>query len=171
MPKKPRRAPVSRDKRFKKQSLTPDSGPPERWQHSPRSIEFTDAAGIFAARAVHEHVLDRLVSRKFLSGAEREAGMKLHEAYHNAKIEQKISANLEPVRVSSHDPHKRYERTPKQEASYHSWRAALRFCHPAVRDTLIHVACVGCWPSIEQLARLKEGLQQLMRHYGLKEIA
>src|SRR5262249_24952629 len=94
-------------------------------------------------------------------------GLSLHQAYHDAKIETKISASLEPVRAGGRDYARRFDRNEKQEAAYRRWRNALNACRDYVRDTLIHVACVGCWPTIEQLARVKEGLTQLVKYYGL----
>ena len=164
MPRKPRRPPVSRDKRFKRPSAS-DSGPPERWQHSPRTIEFTETAGVFAVRAVHQHVLDRLVP--LIGEAAREAGLKLHEDYHIARIEERVSASLSPVRGVKGDPQQRFMRTAGQEAAYARWRSAL-LCMPLeMRDIVIHVACVGQVPSIMQLARLKHGLVKLAKHYGM----
>ncbi|HVY12544.1 MAG TPA: DUF6456 domain-containing protein [Alphaproteobacteria bacterium] len=167
MPKKPRRPPVSRDKRFKKQSHGPDFGPAERWQHSARIMEFTENAGVFAARAQHQHVLDRLVALRFIDAPQREAGLKLHSAGHTARIMESVSASLSAVRMGAGDPERRLQRNAAQEAAYASFRRALAAVPAEARDVVIHVACLDCWPGVEQLARLKDGLASLAKHYGI----
>jgi hypothetical protein len=164
MARKTRRPPVSRDKRFRKNTSS-DSGPPERWQHSGSAIELTETAGVFAVRALHEHVLDRLLP--LIGERAREAGLKLHEDYHLARIEEKIGASLSPVRGVKRDPQERLERSAMQEAAYMRWRKGLAVLPLTVRDVAIHVCCVGCAPKLEQLGSLKDALLRLARHYGM----
>jgi hypothetical protein len=163
MPRKYRRPPVASDKRFKRHRA--DSGPPERWQHSRQSVEYTEDAGVFAARSQQEHILDRLVLLGMITEAGREAGLKLHRDYNIARVEEAVSMSFSPVRVRSGDPQRRLERSDFEEAAYRRWRLALKPLPVLSRDVVIHVACVGCWPAIEQLGKLKQGLEILARYY------
>lgn len=166
MARKSRRAPVSRDKRFKRLSGS-DLGPCERWQHSGRALEFTESAGVFAARATEEHVLDRLVLLGLADEKAREAGLKLHQDYVLARISERVTASYSPVRSRGGDS-PRFERSTHEEAAYQRWRKALAGVELSMRDVTIHVCCLGHLPELRQLARLAEGLRQLARYYGLK---
>lgn len=166
MAKKSRRAPVSRDKRFKKNNAS-DFGPNERWQHGGHQLEFTETAGIFALRATEEHVLDRLLFMKIIETAEHEAGLKLHQDYHLAGIESRLTASYASVRITVRDAEARLQRNDAEETAYQRWRGALSAIPSSMRDTIIHVACIGMLPTIAQLGKLKSGLFMLARHYGL----
>jgi hypothetical protein len=163
MARKYRRPPVASDKRFKR--IRADSGPPERWQHSNRSVEFTEDAGVFAARSCQEHILDRLVLLGLITEDGREAGLKLHRDYNIARVEEAVSMSFSPVRVRSGDPQRRLERSEAEEAAYRRWRLALKPLSSLSRDVVIHVACVGCCPALEQLGKLKQGLGRLATYY------
>ena len=60
MASRSRRDLVSTDERLRKIAGGGDHGTPERWQHSGRALEVTDRAGILAAQATEEHILDIL---------------------------------------------------------------------------------------------------------------
>lgn len=167
MVKRIRRSPVSRDKRFKQRNAS-DYGTAERWQHSGRTLEYTDTAGVFAVRVSEPHLLDELVVMKLIDEAARDAGLKLHHDYHMAGIEARVTASYTTTRGSKADAEARLCRNDMQEAAYQRWRNALRAITIAQRDIVIHVACLGHAPSMMQLMNLKEGLVQLARFYGLK---
>jgi hypothetical protein len=156
---------VSRDKRFRPRPLC-DHGPPERWQHTGRTLEYTEDAGIFAARASEEHVLDKLVLMHIVDEPAREAGLKLRHDYLMARIEERIAASYSSVRVGG-DPQRRLERNAAQEAAYQRWRSGLAATPVPTRDVLVHVCCVGHAPALAQLARLVLGLKHLAKYYGL----
>lgn len=166
MARKIRRSPVSRDKRFKQRS-TSDFGTHERWQHSGRTMEYTETAGVFAARASEEHVLDKLRLMKLLDDVARDAGLKLHHDYHMAGIESRLTASYTANRGMRGDAEARLLRNDVEEAAYQRWRNALRAVPPAMRDVVIHVACIGYAPSMMQVIKLKDGLFELARYYGL----
>lgn len=166
MAKKIRRSPVSSDKRFKQRGGS-DYGTQERWQHSGRTLEFTETAGVFAARASEEHILDHLLLLKMLDEAAREAGLKLHHDYTMARIETRITASYASVRGSKGDPEARCMRSDVEEAAYQRWRNALRAVPTEFRDVVIHVACIGHAPATMQLPKLQRGLFQLAKFYGL----
>ncbi|NDE91309.1 MAG: hypothetical protein EB059_09290, partial [Alphaproteobacteria bacterium] len=153
-------------KRFK-QRCASDFGTDERWQHSGRTLEYTEIAGIFAARASEEHILDHLVLMKLLDESARAAGLKLHHDYHVAQIEGRVVASYVSVRSAPGDAEARLMRSDVQEAAYMRWRNALRAVPAAMRDIVIHVCCIGHAPRVMQLVKLKEGLFQLARFYGL----
>ncbi|MBY0427765.1 MAG: hypothetical protein K2Q32_00925 [Alphaproteobacteria bacterium] len=166
MARKVRRSPVSRDKRFKQRS-TSDFGTNERWQHSGRTLEYTETAGVFAVRASEEHILDKLVLMKVVDMVARDAGLKLHHDYHMARIESRVTASYSSVRSSAGDAESRLLRNVLEEAAYQRWRNALRAVSPMMRDMVIHVSCIGHAPSMMQLIGLRDGLSQLARYYGL----
>jgi hypothetical protein len=166
MARKSRRTPVSRDKRFKQHNAS-DFGSHERWQHSGRTLEYTENAGVFAARASETHILDHLVLMKLVDEAARDAGLKLHHDYHLAGIETRLTASYSSTGQSQADAEARLLRNDAQEAAYQRWRNALRAMPPQSRDVVIHVACIGHAPSLLQMTRLRDGLFQLARFYGL----
>ncbi len=166
MARKYRRPPVARDRRFKKAGHA-DHGPPERWTHGPRALEFTEDAGVFAARALHPHVLDKLCALKLVTPAGREAGLKLHQDYVIAHVEAPVSAAWGPPKGAARDPERRFERRPAQEAAYRRWRKALAALPVETRNVVVHVACAAGWPDLHHLARMHKGLTALAKHYGI----
>ncbi len=166
MARKIRRSPVSRDKRFKQRSAS-DFGTTERWQHSGRTLEYTETAGVFAARSSEEHILDKLFLMKLVDESARDAGLKLHHDYHLAGIEARLTSSYSSIRGTRGDAEARLLRNDVEEAAYQRWRNALRTVSPIMRDVVIHVSCIGYAPSMMQLIRLKDGLFQLARFYGL----
>lgn len=167
MARRIKRSPVSRDKRFKQRTAS-DYGTDERWQHSGRTLEYTETAGVFAVRATETHVLDHLVLMELIDEAARDAGLKLHHDYNLAGIEARVTASYTTTRGSKGDAEARLLRSELQEAAYQRWRNALRAIGIVQRDVVIHVACLGHAPSMMQLNKVKDGLVQLARYYGLK---
>lgn len=166
MAKKNRRSPVSRDKRFK-QRTTSDYGTPERWQHSDHTLEYTDAAGIFAIRVCEPHILDHLLNRNLLDAQAHDAGLKLLRDYHGSGIEARVTASYTSMRGAKADAEARLLRNEMEEAAYQRWRNALRMISVPMRDVVIHVACLGYAPRVAQLNHLRDGLLQLAKYYGL----
>lgn len=169
MPRKTikRRSPVRSDKRLKK-SHGADMGPSERWQHTGRTWEYTDIAGVMAARASEEHVLDKLVLFHILDENARDAGLRLKEDYVDARIEDRMSASYAGARThGTRDPEHKFLRNDKEEAAYTRWRHALKNITVMNRNSVIHVCCMGGWPPVKELGKLKAGLQELARFYKL----
>jgi hypothetical protein len=163
MPKKPRRPPVSTENRFKK--TVADMGPAERWQHTGRTLEYTEQAGVLAARATEEHVLDRLKWLRIIDAAEWEAGLKLQEDYADARLSGRTGASYSGMRGEA--VHGEFMRNTAQEAAYQRWRRAVRALPPSMQDCVIHTACAGMYPAPLQLAAVKCGLRKLAHHYGI----
>lgn len=166
MARKVKRSPVARDKRFKR-PVSGESGPPELWQHTGRVWEYTETAGVFAARATEEHVLDHLLLMKLVKPEYREAGLKFHHDYMVARIEERVTASYASVRVAGRSSEARFERNDAQEAAYQRWRNALKPIPMHARDVLVHVCCVGILPRTAQLPALVTGLFHLSKYYGL----
>lgn len=169
MPRKTskRRPPVRNDKRVKKYQGA-DMGPMERWQHTGRILEYTDIAGVMAARASEEHVLDKLVLFKLLDEIMRDAGLRLKEDYMMARMEEHISASYAGPRTSgTRDPENRFLRNDVEEAAYTRWRSAVKSVAQPFRNSVIHVCCMGGLPRVQELAKLKAGLRELAQFYRL----
>ena len=126
MASRSRRRPVSTDKRFRKIYGKGDHGTPERWQHSGCTFELTDRAGILAARATEEHILDILGLKLLLNALQIEAGMKFKADYHAAAIAAHVTGSYSGLSSARDFFRAERERTDAEEAAYRRWRAAVR---------------------------------------------
>ncbi len=149
-----RRAQVSSDKRTKanRSEKYPnwqrpegnggaELGTPERWQHSRRAMELTERAGVTAARALEESILDILVARRWITLAQREAALRLKLDFHRAGLEAHLSGSYNPLRTAFTPFGPWDERTDAQEAAYQRWRQAVRAIGQVHGDIVIPVAC------------------------------
>lgn len=163
MAKKTRRSPVSTDKRFKK---TPaDNGPTERWQHGARTLEYTEEAGVFAARALDDHVLDRLFMLRQIDASMREAGLRLFADYTGACIAARVGAAYSGLRSDHYSGG--FERNEVEEKAYRRWRDALAVLRTDMRALMIQTACDGLYPAPIDLMRVQKALRQLALHYRI----
>ncbi len=162
-----RRRPVASDKRFRKASPTSDFGPPERWQHSGRALTLTEQAGILAARATEECVLDVLGLKNLLDEKQVAAGLKLRLDFQRAGLARRVAASYTPLRVSGDNPAMERERSESEETAYRRWRLAVRELGLHHSDTVIAIACQDQTPRQTDIAVLQKGLDLLVKWYGL----
>lgn len=164
-----RRAPVATDRRFKKSSHASDTGPRERWQHSGRVLEFTEQAGMLAARATEEHVIDTLVERRILDERQRLAAMKFKLDYQRAGLAPHVTGSYTPIRRGEDVFYHERERSDIQEAAYQRWRNAVRELGLRCSDAVISTACHDLLPVPRKLVALQKGLELLAEWYGIAE--
>ncbi|MDD3289082.1 MAG: DUF6456 domain-containing protein [Alphaproteobacteria bacterium] len=160
---------VSSDRRFKKPPSGVDHGTLERWQHSSRIMEITERAGVLAARAGEENILDVLLARGWIGAVEREAGMKFRLDYHMAGLEVRVVGSYSPARGGVNNFSVMDERTDAEEAAYQRWRNAMRVLGPALNDLVMTVACHDQWPASQQTLRVKRGLMVLAKWYRVQK--
>jgi len=169
MPKR-RRQPVASDRRFRRSKASgPDHGTFERWQHSGRTLELTEQAGVLAARATEEHIIDRLVLRRLLSPSAREAAFKFKLDYQRAALEARLTGRYNPASSARDFFAGIYERSDFEEAAYQRWRNAVRELGIRLAGLVISVVCHDILPRPGDLAQLQKGLEKLVDWYGLPE--
>ena len=164
MPTKIRRRPVSTDKRFKK-NLGTDHGTPERWRHSGRTLEVTERAGILAARALEEHVIDTLVLRGLLDHTQSDAAFRLKLDFQRAGLAANTVSRYTPERTEG--CRKERERSDGEEAAYRRWRSAVRELGLQFSCTVIATVCHDETPKAADVPLLQKGLDQLAGWYKL----
>ena len=162
-----RRPPVSSDKRFRKMPKGGDSGPPERWQHSGRVLELTDRAGILAARATEEHILDILAMRRLLSALQVEAGLRFKADYHAAALAAHVTGSYSGMSNARDFFRGEYERNEAQEAAYSRWKKAVRELGQRHGSAVIATVCHDAAPLSRDFAALQEGLEKLVALYRM----
>ncbi len=167
MPSRPRRQPVATDKRFRKSSGLSDHGPMERWQHSGRVLELTERAGVLAARATEEHVVDSLVTARLLAPRQREAALKFKLDFQRAGIAARVTGSYSPVQAEAGRGYGRRERSDIEEASYRRWRNAIGALGLRLSGIVIGTACHDLPPARNDIALLREGLDRLAAWYRL----
>ena len=165
MPAKTRRRPVSTDKRFKKPTAA-DHGTPERWRHSGRTLEITERAGILAARAIEEHVIDTLVLRGLLDRTQSDAAFRLKMDFQRAGLAANTTSRYTADR-SSDNVRKERERSDGEEAAYRRWRGAVREMGLQFSCAVIATVCHDETPKSADVALLQKGLDQLATWYQL----
>ena len=166
MSRKARRAPVSRDRRFKQKACT-DYGPIERWQHTGRTLWITEQAGVVAARSSEECLLDVLLLKEDIDQRAFDAGMKLRADYHLGRIEPKITGSYSPLRSINSQPSAREERSAGAEKAYARWRKAVQNIGIIHSDIVISACCLDRPPSLTGLTILRQGLEALANWYEL----
>lgn len=164
---KSKRAAKSSDLRFHLMPSRPDYGPQERWQHSCRSFELTEKAGVLAARALEEHALDTLHLRGWIDEAARDAGIRLKDDHLQAGLAEHVVGHYNPVRGCFSPFGAWDERTDDQEAAYQRWRNAVRALAPDDAEPVLSVTCHETFPTLRQMPHLKRGLQALVKWYGI----
>ena len=164
-----RRAPVASDRRFRLSRNSADHGTAERWQHSGRMLEITERAGVLAARALEENVLDVLVVRRWISATQREAALRFKLDYHAAGLEARLTSSYNPMRVAFSPFGPWDERSDAEEAAYQRWRKAVRAMGTPVSDMVITVVCHDRIPLQRRAVILQAGLEKLVKWYGMAE--
>lgn len=166
-PSRSRRAPVSTDKRFRKIAGGGGHGPAERWQHSGRALELTDRAGIVAARATEEHLIDILALRNIVTPAQTDAAMRFKSDYHAAAIASRTVASYSGMANARDFFRAERERSDGEEAAYRRWRNALAALPLRAGAVTVAVICHDMQPAPRDIPALQEGLSQLARFYGM----
>ncbi|MDR3425335.1 MAG: DUF6456 domain-containing protein [Alphaproteobacteria bacterium] len=167
MASRSRRAPVSSDKRFRKISSGGDHGTPERWQHSGRALELTDSAGVLAARATEEHILDVLAMKRLLSQLQVEAGLRLKADYHAAAIAAHVTGSYSGAARARDFFYAAPERTDAQEAAYRRWKKAVCELGQPYSHAVIATVCHDEAPLPRDLPALQDGLEKLVAWYKM----
>lgn len=143
--------------------LVPDFGPPERWQHSARTLFVDEEDKSVAARALEECVLDSLRVAAVISPAFYTAGMKLRRDY--------TRAALAPRQVGKYGGtgekllYRQFVHSVYEEEAYQEWRTALLAAGVHYSDLLVNVCCLGWPPARADIPRLRDGLERLYAHY------
>lgn len=167
MASRTRRPPVSTDKRLRKIPGGGDHGTPERWQHSGRTLELTDRAGILAARATEEHILDVLAMRRLLNEIQVEAGLRFKADYHAAALSAHVTGSYSGTSNARDFFRGEYERNDAQEAAYRRWKNAVRELGQRHGPAVIATVCHDTPPSPQNFLALQEGLEKLAALYRL----
>lgn len=162
-----RRQPVGTDRRFRRGQETADYGAPERWQHSRRALEATERAGVWAARALEEAIVDVLALRGWISLRQRQAALHFRRDYHSAGLQERLAGSYSSTRVAFSPFGPWDERTEPQEAAYRRWRHAVRAIGIVYSDLVITVACHDAIPAQQRVPALREGLEKLAKWYRL----
>jgi hypothetical protein len=168
MASRTRRSPVSTDKRFRKLKTGADFGPRERWQHSGCTFEYTERAGIMAARATEEHILDTLALRRLLDQIQIEAGLRFKADYHAASIAAHVTGSYSGMARSADGVFIEYERSDAQEAAYRRWKNAVRELGARYGAAVISTVCHDTPPAPQDIPILQDGLQKLAVWYGMR---
>jgi hypothetical protein len=168
-PSKTRRAPVSTDRRFRSLPTSADYGPLERWQHSGRTFEPTERAGMLAARATEEHVIDVLVLRGFLEKSQSDAAFRFKNDYQHAGLAPQLIGCYSPAKNVDEFYYTGRERSDPEEAAYYRWRHAVRMLGMLLSGTIISVVCYDRLPMPQDMLRLRQGLIKLAAWYGISQ--
>lgn len=163
---KTRRRPVSSDKRFKKTSNLPDYGTPERWQHSGRIMQVTAQAGILAARAMEEHIIDVMVLRGLLDENQSAAAFRLKLDFQRAGLAANTTSRYTP-NTGKKESFRQRERTDTEEIAYRRWRNAVRELDLGLSSAVIATVCHDQTPSSTDLHLVQKGLDQLIDWYKI----
>ncbi|MGE3623712.1 MAG: DUF6456 domain-containing protein [Bdellovibrionales bacterium] len=166
MTKPRRRPPVKTDRRYFREIAVPDRGPPERWQHSGRVFEPTDQAGLLAARATEEHVIDVLRLGGFIGQRASDAAFRLKQDFKRAGLEKHLVGSYNCGVQSEFGAG---DRDDYEEAAYRRWRNALRAVGMLYSNAVVSVVCHDQWPEGRTVACLQKGLGRLADWYGLPE--
>ena len=144
-----------------------DHGPAERWQHAGRLLEFTERAGVLAARVMEACVLDRLAAAGLVDAAALAAGLRLQADYHTAHMESRVIASYNPARGTRQGGYDAYERNEAEEAAYQRWRLAVRAVGMVDSGIVLGACCEERMPKTQGLAALRRGLGRLAAFYGI----
>ncbi len=167
MPPKARRRPVSTDKRFRKISRDADFGPPERWQHSGKVMQMTERAGILAARATEEHIIDTMVLKGLLDTTQSDAAFRLKLDFQRAGLAANTVSRYSPDGGKSDYFRGKRDRNEVEEAAYQRWRNAVRELGLDLSCAVIATVCHDEAPKPADIYYLRKGLDQLADWYKL----
>ncbi len=162
-----RRSPVSSDKRFRQIGFSSDQGTPERWNHSGRVLVPTERAGVCAARATEEHVLDILRLKRFISQAHVQAGLAFKEDFHQAAIAARVCGSYSGASSARDFFRGEHERSEAEEAAYRRWRDAVRELGLNLSPPVIATVCHDATPRLRDLPALRRGLEKLAAWYKI----
>ena len=157
---------ASTNKKLRRLCANADHGTPERWQHSGFTLEFTDRAGVLAARATEEHILDILGLKLILSALQIEAGLKFKADYHAAAIAPHVTSSYSGASSARDFFRAEHERSPAEEAAYVRWRAAVGELGLRYSEAVIATVCHDAPPEPRDIPALQEGLQKLASWYN-----
>lgn len=163
-----RRLPVASDRRLRQnRDGFSDHGPRERWQHSGRALVPTERAGILAARATEEHILDALELRGIVTTRQRDAALAFKQDFQQASLSEHVTSAYNPIRVDQCPIPGPRDRTEAEEAAYRRWRAAATSLGARHSGVVLATACYDLSPAPAQIALLREGLEKLARWYRM----
>lgn len=162
-----RRPPVSRDRRFRQPQSMADHGTPERWQHGARLLAITERAGVLAARAATENVLDILLERGWITDRQQEAALLLRLDYHRAGLAARVSGSYSQTRQNFNLYSGWDERSEAEEIAYQRWRRAIQNLPMAIRQLAITVICHDEMPQLLQVPQLRDAMDCLAKKYGV----
>lgn len=166
MSSRPRRQPVSSDRRFKKHKPHLDFGTAELWGHVTRTWTKTDQSAQPVARVVEESVLDVLVLLNVLDEKHGAAGLKFKADFHAASLSSHVTSSYNPNGVRRDHFFER-ERNDGEEAAYQRWRRALIALEPRYRNLVVTTICCDIPPPRADHAALHMACEQLVKWYGL----
>jgi hypothetical protein len=169
MTKKCRR-PVSTDKRFRRKLCdSADHGTRERWQHSGYTLELTDHAGVLAARATEEHILDILGLKLLLNALQINAGMKFKADYMAAAIASRTTGSYSGISSARDFFRAEHERSDAEEAAYARWRGAVHELGLRYGTAVIETVCHDAPPRPRDIPDLQDGLNILAAWYKMAD--
>src|SRR5262249_31342683 len=131
-------------------------------------LEFTDRAGILAARATEEHIVDILVTKGLITETQRTAAFKLKLDFHRAGLGMHVTSTYNATR-NKQDYNRSYDRTDLEEAAYQRWRLAVREVGIRYSQAVITTVCHDMMPVPRDVTSLQAGLDLLVKWYRLPE--
>lgn len=140
-----RRAPVSSDKRFRRNKTVQvaDHGTAERWQHGARDWVATEVAGMTAARAAEECALDSLHRAGVIDTAAHDAGLRLRGDFEAGRVGPRLAGSYSPWSALHLPAQAREDRSPAQERAYRRWSQAIQAVGPQPSPAVVSVCCMG----------------------------
>ncbi len=160
-----RRRAATTNRKLRKFCAGADHGTPERWQHSGCTFEVTDRAGILAARATEEHILDVLGLKLLLTALQIEAGLKFKADYHAAAIASRVTGSYSGIASKRDFFRVEHERSESEEAAYDRWRAAVAEMGLNASAAVISTVCCDAPPKPRDIPLLRSGLEKLAAWY------
>jgi hypothetical protein len=161
-----RRAAVT-NRKLRRLANGADHGTPERWQHSGCTFEFTDRAGVLAAKATEEHILDVLALKLLLTALQVEAGLKFKADYHSAAIASRVTGSYTGMSNARDFFRVEHERSDAEEAAYARWRAAVQEMGLQTSAAVISTVCYDAPPKPRDIPLLQSGLEKLASWYKM----
>lgn len=148
-------------------SAVADLGTTERRRHTEAyELELTEAAGVFVARAMDTHILDRLARKGEITVQQRDAGLSFFRDYQIAIKESRLCASYNATRAPFSVFSDWDVRTPAEEKIYVRWRKAMRFLRGRLGDLVVSVVCYERPVEHADVRELRCGLTVLVALYG-----
>lgn len=127
----------------------------------------TERAGVLAARAMEEDILDVLVAKRWITELEREAAFRFKADFHAAGMSQRLAGSYNPARRSFSFYGGWDERSDEEEDAYQRWRRAVKALGIQFSDIVLTVVCYDKTPAAQKMRTLKDGLQRLVKWYQM----